>query len=166
MSCLHGRLLPLLAASMPLVGMVACSVESPASTPTASAPATLFSHATVEAAWKKAAKEHRPLVIMFTSDHCPHCERMLAETYAHPATRKLLAEHSETALAHAKDYQELIKKLGIRGFPTTLVVGADGQIVDAVEGFVEPREFISRVAKWVGPRAAVTAKAPSVASPR
>jgi thioredoxin-related protein len=140
-----------------------CSVESPASTPTASAPATLFSHRTVEAAWKKAERQRRPLVILFTSDHCPHCERMLAKTYADPGVHGLLVDHAETVLAHSREYAELIRKLGVRGFPTTLIVAADGHIADAVEGYIEPPEFTIRLAKWVGPGASATASAVAAA---
>jgi thioredoxin-related protein len=157
----RGRLLPIVLTAVSLVGAAACSVESPASTPTA---ATLFSHRTVEAAWKKAERQRRPLVIMFTSDHCPHCERMLAKTYADPEIRGLLVAHAETVLAHSRDYAELIRKLGVRGFPTTLIVSADGQIADAVEGFVEAPAFAARLAKWVGPGAAATAQAATVQS--
>jgi thioredoxin-related protein len=142
---------------------VACIAQSPASTPTASTPATLFRHPTVEAAWKVAVEERRPMVVMFTSEHCPHCVRMLSETYADPAIRRLLADHAETALAHADANAELIKKLGIRGYPTTLIIAADGQIADAVEGFVDAPTFNRRIAKWVGPAAATTANAATAA---
>jgi thioredoxin-related protein len=160
----RGRLLPIVLTAASLVGAAACSVESPASTPTASAPATLFTHRTVESAWKKAERQRRPLVIMFTSDHCPHCERMLAKTYADPEIRRLLSTHAETVLAHSKDYAELIRKLGVRGYPTTLIVAADGNIADAVEGFVEPPAFAVRLAKWVGPGAAAAAQAATLQS--
>jgi thioredoxin-related protein len=153
-------------AAATLLSAVACTVESPASTPTASAPAALFQHRTVEAAWKKAEKQRRPLIIMFTSERCPHCERMLAETYAHPRVQGLLAEYAETVLAHAKDYAELIRKLGVRGYPTTLIVAADGHIADAVEGYIEPPVFAQRLAKWVGPGAAATAQAVATAQSR
>jgi thioredoxin-related protein len=105
----------------------------------------------VNAAWQAALDGKRPMVILFTSDHCPHCERMLAETYADPAIKGLLVTYAETALAHAADYGELIKKLRIRGYPTSLVVAADGQIVDAVEGYVDAPTFARRLQRWIGP---------------
>jgi thioredoxin-related protein len=74
-------------------------------------------------------------------------------------------KHAETTLAHAKDNAELIEKLGVRGYPTTLIVSADGQIVDAVEGFVDAPTFVRRIAKWVDPNAAAAVQATVPTSP-
>jgi thioredoxin-related protein len=158
---LHGRALPLAAGLALLVTTAACTVESPASTPLATTPAILFQHQTVELAWRTAAQRKRPLVIMFKSDRCPHCDRMLAETYAHPQIRQYLYDNAETALAHSRDYADLVKRLGIRGYPTTLVISAEGQIVDSVEGFLEPAEFARRIARSIGPRTASAQLAPA-----
>ena len=125
----------------------------PAATETL-AKAGVFRHATVEQAWQTASAAHRPLVVMFTADGCPHCDRMLAETYANPAVRKLLAARSETALAHDSKYRALAGRLGVRAYPTTIVVSGEGKIVDAVEGFVEPAAFVARVSPWITPQAA------------
>ncbi len=157
MSMCYGRVKPLAAGLALLVSTAACTDQSPASTPDASTPAVLFRHETVELAWRKASESKRPLVVMFTSDQCPHCERMLKETYGDPAIRRWLAEHAETVLAHARDYRELIQKLGIRGYPTTLVVASDGQIADAIEGFVDAPPFARRAGQWIGPGAQATA---------
>lgn len=151
MKSLHGRVAPLLAAATLLVATTACTEPAPASTPQESAPAALFSHKTVEAAWQTAVARRRPLVVMFTSEHCPHCDRMLAETYRHPQISRYLAERAETVLAHAQSNRELVRRLGIRGYPTSVVVSADGQIVDAVEGFVEPAAFAKRLGRWLAP---------------
>jgi protein-disulfide isomerase-like protein with CxxC motif len=78
---------------------------------------------------------------------------MLAETFADPAVRQLLSVHAETVLAHARDHRELIRRLRIRGFPTTLIIAADGQIVDAVEGYVDAPTLTRRVGRWIGPHA-------------
>jgi thioredoxin-related protein len=163
MSRNHGRALPHLAALTLIASLTACSVESPASTPTTSTPATLFAHATVEDAWQAAIAKKRPLVVFFTSDRCPHCERMLAETYANPAVRRLLLDHAETAIAHAARYRALVERLKVRGFPTTVIVSADGQIVDAVEGYLDAPNFARRLGRWIGPEAAANAQ---VAIPR
>jgi thioredoxin-related protein len=132
--------------------------------PLGSTPAVLFRHETVAQAWETARAERRPLVVMFTSDHCPHCERMLAETYAHPEIGAFLVAHAETALAHAKDNRELAARLGIRGYPTTIVVSAEGQIVDAVVGYVDAAEFGVRISRWMGPGAQVSAPVSAVSA--
>lgn len=153
MNLMHRPALPLATACALLVGTVACTCESPASTPTASTPATLFHHESVEQGWKAAVAAKRPLLVMFTSDNCPHCERMLGETYSDPAIRRRLTAHAETVLAHAEKNRDLVARLGVRGFPTTIIVDGEGQIVDAIEGYLDPLEFTRRVARWIGPEA-------------
>ncbi|NOY41929.1 MAG: thioredoxin family protein [Planctomycetes bacterium] len=105
----------------------------------------LFNHARVEQAWEAAIAAKKPLLVMFTSDNCVYCRKMLAETYGNPAVRKMLAGRTESVLAHANEYGELAKRMGIRGFPTTLVVSHQGEVLDLMEGFVEPRAFVQRV---------------------
>jgi thioredoxin-related protein len=154
MSMCFGRAKSMVAGLALLVSTAAWTVESPASTPSAAPPAVLFQHETVELAWEKASETKRPLVVMFTTDQCPHCERILSETYGDAAVRRWLGEHAETVLAHARDYTELTKKLGIRGYPTTLIVSRDGQIADAIEGFVDAPTFARRAGRWIGPGSA------------
>ncbi|MCA9230793.1 MAG: thioredoxin family protein [Planctomycetales bacterium] len=105
----------------------------------------IFTHSSIEQAWQLAVKEQRPLLVMFESDHCVYCRRMLSETYGHPAIRRMLARDAETVLAKAEDYRPLIKRMGIRGYPTTLVVSPEGKVLDVVEGFVDAKAFSERV---------------------
>ena len=82
---------------------------------------------------------------MFTSKQCAYCTKMLKETYSHPAIQKWLKPRTETVLADADRYAALIKRLGLRGYPTTVVVSPEGKVLDVIEGFVGPREFADRV---------------------
>ena len=154
-------------ATVLLVGISVSVVAAPLTAPSSvgaspsSAPArtaSAFRHATVEAAWKTASAAKRPLVVMFTSDNCPHCERMLADVYAHPSIQRFLLTNSESVLADRAANRQLVAKLGIRAFPTTLVVSGEGKIVDAVEGYLEPAAFAQRLSPWLIPRPAALAE--------
>lgn len=105
----------------------------------------LFTQTNIEKAVKTASISQKPLLVMFTSNHCKFCEKMLSETYGHPGVQQMLAGHTETVLAHADDYRDLTKKLGIRGYPTSLLISPQGKILDLVEGYVAPKEFAKRV---------------------
>ena len=111
----------------------------------AAKPKQLFVHKNIEQGWKSATKARKPLLVMFTSDGCLYCEKMIKETYGHPAIKRMLLADTETVLAHADNYPALVQKLGIRGFPSTVLVAPDGTVLDFVEGFVEPRAFAQRV---------------------
>lgn len=105
----------------------------------------VFDHTTVEAAWKEATDHRRPLLVMFTSDNCTYCRKMVADTYSNPQIRQLLRGRTESVMAHADDYAALIKKLGIRGYPSSLLISPEGEVLDFIEGYLEPKAFAQRV---------------------
>ncbi|QDS98729.1 thioredoxin family protein [Adhaeretor mobilis] len=131
----------------------------PSQPPPAKAP-QIFNHASVDHAWKTALKRQRPLVIMFTSDQCHYCKKMLLQTYRHPGIQRLLIENSETVLAHAEKYPSLLKQMRIQSFPTTLVISPQGKVLEAIQGYVPPNEFADRVAPQIVPKLQ-TAQSPS-----
>jgi len=78
---------------------------------------------------------------------------MLSETYRHPAIQRMLAKDTETVLAKAEDYRGLIKRMGIRGYPTTLLLSPQGEVLDLVEGFVNAKAFAKRVSPLLAKQA-------------
>ena len=122
-------------------------------------PNRLFQHKSIEQGWKSAVAARKPLLVMFTSDGCVYCKKMLKETYGHPAIEKMLVGQTESVLAHANNYQALVKKLGIRGYPSTVVVAPDGKVLEFMEGYVEPRAFAQRVHPLLVKRTAEKTKA-------
>ncbi|MGI9427032.1 MAG: thioredoxin fold domain-containing protein [Bythopirellula sp.] len=129
--------------------VVATLAISPAQAQTARAPGSkqpaLFSQTSIEKGWKQATTHQQPMLVMFTSDNCLYCKKMLAETYGHPAIEQMLAANTQTVLAHADNYQALVKKLGIRGYPSSVLVSPKGDVLDFMEGFVSPKDFAKRV---------------------
>lgn len=113
-------------------------------TPQSAKPA-LFSQTSIEKGWKQATAHQQPMLVMFTSDNCLYCKKMLAETYRHPAIEQMLSTNTQTVLAHADNYQALVKKLGIRGYPSSVLVSPKGDVLDFMEGFVSPQDFAKRV---------------------
>ncbi|HCK41154.1 MAG TPA: hypothetical protein DHW22_05930 [Planctomycetaceae bacterium] len=135
---------PLLCLSILLLPI--CSVAIGQKTPTpASERNPLFVQSNIEKAWKTAVLQKKPILVMFTSDHCKFCEKMLTETYGHPVIKQMLTQRTETVLAHAKEYRDLTKKLGIRGYPTTLLISPKGEVLDLMQGYVAPKAFAERV---------------------
>ena len=107
--------------------------------------ARLFSQTSIEKGWKRATLNRRPMLVMFTSDNCMYCKKMLAETYGHPGIERMLAANTQTVLAHADDYEGLVKKLGIRGYPSSVLISSKGDVLDFMEGYVPPKDFAKRV---------------------
>ncbi len=153
-------------ASMALVLTIAIGAGSSHAQTASKAPAktqALFAHKNVEQGWNLAVARKKPLLVMFTSDNCVYCKKMIKETYRHPAIEKMLVGNTESVLAHANEYQALVKKLGIRGYPSSILIGPDGKVLDFMEGYVEPRAFAKRVYPLLNKRTAqVASKDPVV----
>ena len=105
----------------------------------------VFAHPSLESAWKTAVTRQRPLMVMFTTDGCHFCDKMLAQTYSHPVVKRLLSTSTESVLVQARDYPQLIERLGIRGYPTSLLVSPKGNVLDVIEGFTDAKSFTQRI---------------------
>jgi thioredoxin-related protein len=136
-----------------LMGLVSAVAAEPRRA-AADQPRVLFVQTSVEQGWKSAVAAKKPLLVMFTSDGCMFCEKMLSETYRHPAIERMLVGHAETVLAHSRDYKALAKKLGVRGYPSTLLVSPEGEVLDFMEGYVDARAFADRVYPLINKRTA------------
>jgi thioredoxin-related protein len=109
------------------------------------APEGVFDHKDVEEAWKVAIEKKKPLLVMFTSNNCTFCRKMIADTYSNQGVKDLLRGRTESVMAHSDHYAALIKKLGIRGYPSSLLISPEGEVLDFMEGYVDPQEFTKRV---------------------
>jgi thioredoxin-related protein len=108
-------------------------------------PEGVFDHKTVEEAWKVAIEKKKPLLVMFTSNNCTFCKKMISDTYSNQHVKELLRGRTESVMAHSDNYASLIKKLGIRGYPSSLLISPEGEVLDFMEGYVDPQAFAKRV---------------------
>jgi thioredoxin-related protein len=105
----------------------------------------LFTQTSIEKGWQAATDRQQPMLVMFTSDNCLYCKKMLAETYGHPGIQQMLANNTQTVLAHAGDYQALVKKLGVRGYPSSVLVAPNGEVLEFMQGYVPAKDFAQRI---------------------
>jgi thioredoxin-related protein len=70
---------------------------------------------------------------------------MIADTYINQQVKELLHGRTESVMAHSDNYAALIKKLGIRGYPSSLLITPEGEVLDFMEGYVDPQAFAKRV---------------------
>ena len=79
------------------------------------------------------------------SANCTFCRKMAHNTYGNAQVQSLLRGRTESVMAHSDDYATLIKKLGIRGYPSSLLISPEGEVLDFIEGYMEPKAFALRV---------------------
>ncbi|MEO8206239.1 MAG: thioredoxin family protein [Chthoniobacterales bacterium] len=111
------------------------------------------------AALAQAQKENRPVLINFTgSDWCGYCIKLDKDTYSKPAflsfakNQLVLFEADfprgkQLPDAVKKQNKELEEKFGVNGYPTQVLVDANGKEIARHEGYLPggPAAFIS----WV-----------------
>ena len=134
-------------------GLAAAATSTPDEAPPAaavkvkSAPLRhgVFRHTSYPAAWTAAQESGRPILVYVTSQSCPHCTRMLGETYRQATLRTFVNGSFETVFVDRTEQPELAQKLHVRLFPTTLVVGANNKVIDVIEGYVDAAAFSRRL---------------------
>ncbi|MBX3434577.1 MAG: thioredoxin family protein [Pirellulales bacterium] len=105
----------------------------------------VFRWTSYPAAWTAAQKTNRPILLYVTSPGCPHCVKMVSETFQAPHISPLVSESFETVYVDRAVQPELVAKLKVRWFPTTIVVGANNKVIDVLEGYVDPLAFTTRI---------------------
>ncbi len=105
----------------------------------------VFRFSSYPAAWTSAKKTGRPILIFACSPNCPHCVRMIDETYQSPKIKRLVNESFETVYVDRAEQPETTAKLRIRFFPTTIIVGPNNQVLDVIEGYVDSKTLAARL---------------------
>jgi thioredoxin-related protein len=139
----------------------------------AASPQPLFTYDSVDEAWQEVKQSHRPLLLFASMSDCFYCEKMERETYSHPELSRSIRSLFVTAKMKKEADPELMKKLGVRAYPTTLVISPEGDLIARIEGFADPKKFVTAVrpalakhAQTQGRTAARTSQRPASGTPR
>jgi thioredoxin-related protein len=86
----------------------------------------------------------RPILFFVTmGDGCYYCEKMVRSTYS---DRRLVDEINRDFVLASIDsnrHPKIAKKLKVRLFPTTVIVGVDGEVIDSMPGYAGPDQLRS-----------------------
>ncbi|MBT8492865.1 MAG: thioredoxin family protein, partial [Deltaproteobacteria bacterium] len=99
---------------------------------------------------KSASTPDRPLVIMATADWCGPCKYFKKHVLPSPQVQAALRD-VEFVMLDEKDSKGSIRRLGVRGYPTFLVVTPDRKVVATMAGGVRAQRFIDFLT-WGTPR--------------
>jgi thioredoxin-related protein len=112
---------------------------------------TAFTHRNVDQAWQAAQRKGRPLLVFVSETDCHLCHKMLRETYAHPLIAAQLPKSLMAAIVTKEERPDLIEKLGVQAFPTTLIVSPTGKLLARIEGYAGPKEFVNSLRPALAP---------------
>lgn len=105
----------------------------------------LFQHTSYPDAWTAAQKSNRPILLYVTMPGCPHCEKMMEETYHLPNVEQMVSQSFESVYVSRQTHPTLVKSLKVKWYPTTVLVGTNNKVVDVIEGYVDAKAFQRRL---------------------
>ena len=121
------------------------SAEKPITELTVKKGTSLFRHSTYPTAWTAAQKSNRPILVYVSMPNCPHCVKMVKNTYDSPEVGNLVASSFETVYAGRFTHAKLVQMLKVKWYPTTILVGSNNKILDVIEGYVDSKTFQRRL---------------------
>lgn len=90
----------------------------------------------------KAKAQAKPAFVDFSTEWCGWCRRMEQDTFSQASVGEVMKGFVNVTLdAEQGEGPDLVKRYGVRGFPTMLVVDAAGEEVDRIVGYLPPDEF-------------------------
>jgi thioredoxin-related protein len=107
--------------------------------------APLFKHASYPAAWTAAQESNRPILVYVSMPACPHCTKMLDQTYESDGVNEIVKGSFETLQVSRYTHATLISKLHVRWYPSTVLVGSNNKVLDMIEGYVDANTFKQRL---------------------
>ncbi len=99
-----------------------------------------------EAAREMAVQTSRPVLLFITSDGCHYCEMMRREVFRDSTIVAKLKSSFVAAKVKIDPEGELAKQLKITLYPTTVIIDADGTVLNYARGYRKVSDMQSRIA--------------------
>ncbi|MCA8998716.1 MAG: thioredoxin family protein [Planctomycetaceae bacterium] len=82
-----------------------------------------------------ARQSQRPMLLYFTTSWCHYCKKLDQTTWSHDAVREEIQTQFVPIKVDGDRHKDLAKSLGVRGFPTLVMLSPDGRELNRVVGY-------------------------------
>ena len=126
LSCLRRFRAPSLLTALVLV---AVSQSASAEVPWQRSPSTVL---------QSARQTGKPILVFGSAQWCHYCQKMKQETWSDPRVDVAVSQNFETLVLDADRNKQVVNKLGLSGYPATLLYTPDGHFVAQKGGYMPP----------------------------
>jgi uncharacterized protein YyaL (SSP411 family) len=99
----------------------------------------------VDAAWRAAVAQQRPVLLFVTRANCRYCVEMKQKTFRDPDVAECIGQGFVPVAVDAARIEELVKHLGLAAYPTTLIISPQAQVIDRMQGFLPAERLLPRL---------------------
>ena len=105
---------------------------------------------TLESAKRLAGQTDRLVLIYFWADWCSVCQKMEADVLDQAGVDAALQPDYVLVKINADHFPATARQFGVTALPTTVIVNAQGQPLDKMQGRLEAAEFVGRLRQTAG----------------
>jgi len=95
----------------------------------------------IKVAREIAKTQDKPILIDFYTEWCGWCKRLDKDTYSDKQVQEKL-EKFVCVKIDAEANRALAKKYKITGFPSTIFLKSNGELIEVVPGYLPPKDFL------------------------
>ncbi len=99
----------------------------------------------VRTAWQTSIELHRPLLVFITMDDCMYCQKMKKTTLLDRQVVSALRTEFVPVAVNVKDQPELVKRLLVKSYPTTVIILNNGDVIDFIAGYQSAKQLHERL---------------------
>lgn len=105
--------------------------------------------AELDEALKLSQKYHVPVLVHFSSDHCPPCR--LLEQRAFKSNEVIKAVHDDyiPVLVNVDQYRQIAQRYKVEAWPTDILLNSDGEVMHKGVSPQDPAQYVSMLKKGV-----------------
>ncbi|MCA9216279.1 MAG: thioredoxin family protein [Planctomycetales bacterium] len=119
----------------------------------------------IDQATALAQQQNKPLLMKVSTDWCGYCKKMQRETFSDATIIRHINENFVPVYVDGDKHKTLVRQLGVRSFPTTLVVTPQRKVLANITGFRSAQQLSGDLAK-VTPRQTQPSAAAIVQAPQ
>ena len=103
-------------------------------------------HVDLAETWKSTREIGRPMLLFVTVEKCAYCAKMKNGTYNDESVVSAVKDTFVPAQVDGRHFEELVDRLEICIYPTTVIISPDHEVLDRVNGYVSAKVLQARLA--------------------